>query len=370
MNASPIPVDRLLPMEARIEHAALVEAIAGHDARYYREDAPTISDAEYDALRQRLDAIESRFPDLKVQSPSQRVGARPSEKFAKIRHAVPMLSLGNAFTDGDVTDFVGRIRRFLDLPADAPLAITAEPKIDGLSLSLRYEGGRLVSAATRGDGEEGEDVTANARTLRDIPARLDGPDVPDVIDVRGEVYLSHADFAAINARQVELGKPTFANPRNAAAGSLRQLDPSITASRPLRFFAYGWGEASRLPADTQSGVVAAFGRWGLPVNPLMIRCEDVAGLIAHYRAIEAQRADLGYDIDGVVYKVDDLALQRRLGFVSRAPRWAIAHKFSAEKATTELLAIEIGGAHRRADAGREAQAGHGRRRRRVQRDAA
>ncbi|GGC67288.1 NAD-dependent DNA ligase LigA [Chelatococcus reniformis] len=335
-------VDDLTLVEAEEEHRALGEQIAHHDARYYRDDAPEIADAEYDGLRRRYEAIEARFPELRTaDSLSERVGVAPSEKFAKVRHRVPMLSLGNAFTDGEVEEFVARIRRFLGLAADAPIAITAEPKIDGLSVSLRYEKGALITAATRGDGEEGEDVTANARTVADIPKRLVGADVPELIEVRGEVYMRHADFAAMNARQAEAGKPVFANPRNAAAGSLRQLDPAVTARRPLAFFAYTWGERSALPADTQSGVIAAFARWGLPTNPLTVRCENAAELIAHYHAIEAERATLGYDIDGVVYKVDDLALQQRLGFVARSPRWALAHKFPAERATTIVRAIEI-----------------------------
>ncbi|CAH1657840.1 DNA ligase [Hyphomicrobiales bacterium] len=332
----------LTPREAKREHADLQEEIAGHDIRYHQQDAPTISDAEYDALRRRYDEIEARFPALKTEdSLSDKVGATPSEKFAKIRHRVPMLSLANGFADDDVRDFVGRIRRFLDLKVDAEIALTAEPKIDGLSLSLRYESGKLVSAATRGDGEVGEDVTANARTVDDIPQTLDAADVPEVIEVRGEVYMRHADFAALNERQAAAGKPIFANPRNAAAGSLRQLDASITKSRPLAFFAYAWGDRTALPAETQMGVIEAFGRWGFRINPWMKRCETVEDLIAHYHAIEAERANLGYDIDGVVYKVDSLALQQRLGFVSRAPRWALAHKFPAEQAMTELLAIEI-----------------------------
>jgi DNA ligase (NAD+) len=252
-----------------------------------------------------------------------------------------MLSLDNAFTDEAVAEFVQRVHRFLGRKDEEPIAYTAEPKIDGLSLSLRYEKGALVHAATRGDGEEGEDVTVNARTIGEIPQVLAGPDVPEIAEVRGEVYLGHADFAGINERQREKGLPEFANPRNAAAGSLRQLDATITASRPLRFFAYAWGEMPELPAPTQSGVVEAFGRWGFRTNPLMKRCESVEALIAHYRLIESQRATLGYDIDGVVYKVDELSLQARLGFVSRAPRWAIAHKFPAELATTVLEAIEI-----------------------------
>lgn len=340
-------VEKLTADAAASEHKRLGEEIAGHDKRYYQEDAPSVSDAEYDALRRRYEAIEAEYPELKgIDSLSAKVGAAPSPKFGKIRHAVPMLSLSNAFAPEDVEEFVARVRRFLGLAPDAEIALTAEPKIDGLSCSLRYEGGELVRAATRGDGFEGEDVTANVRTIKDIPVRLKGRDmfeIPAVFEVRGEVYMGHADFAALNERQKEAGKQLFANPRNAAAGSLRQLDPSITASRPLRFFAYAWGEVSggELPADTQSGVIDAFARWGLPTNPLTVVCRSADDLLAHYRRIEAQRSQLGYDIDGVVYKVDSLALQQRLGFVSRSPRWAIAHKFPAERAVTQLERIEI-----------------------------
>ncbi|WP_342104637.1 NAD-dependent DNA ligase LigA [Methylobacterium sp. SI9] len=331
--------------EARAEHARLSEAILEADRLYYQEDAPEISDAEYDRLRRSLETLEARFPDLSGTAPaSTSVGAKPSEKFAKVRHAVPMLSLGNAFDDSEVAEFVARVRRFLGWPEDEPLAFTAEPKIDGLSLSLRYVNGRLDTAATRGDGEVGENVTANARTVQDIPETLAGSDWPEICEVRGEVYLSHADFAAINARQEAAGKALFANPRNAAAGSLRQLDPGITASRPLRFFAYAWGELSAAIAETQTGALERFAAWGLPVNPLTRTFTDVAAMLAHYRRIEADRAGLGYDIDGVVYKVDDLALQKRLGFVSRSPRWALAHKFAAQEATTvvEDIVINVG----------------------------
>ncbi|WP_428031278.1 NAD-dependent DNA ligase LigA [Ancylobacter sp.] len=339
----PLDTTLLTADEAAAAHAKLADEIAGHDRRYYQDDAPTVSDADYDVLRRRYEAIEAQFPELRgMDSLSDKVGAAPSAKFAKVRHAVPMLSLGNAFADEDVEEFVARVRRFLGLAADAELTLTAEPKIDGLSCSLRYENGALMQAATRGDGFEGEDVTANVRTIGEIPQRLKG-NVPDVCEVRGEVYMGHDAFAAINARQQEAGKPLFANPRNAAAGSLRQLDPKITASRPLRFFAYAWGEVSegKLPADTQFGVIEAFRRWGLPTNPLTVRCHTAAELLAHYRMIGEQRAMLGYDIDGVVYKVDSLALQGRLGFVSRSPRWAIAHKFAAERAITRLERIEI-----------------------------
>ncbi len=334
-------VDTLTEAQARDELQKLAREIEEHDRRYHGEDAPTISDAEYDALRRRNLAIEQRFPDLvREDSPSRRVGAPVSEKFEKVRHKVPMLSLDNAFSDEDVVDFVARIRRYLKLDADAPVAMTAEPKIDGLSLSLRYEKGRLVSAATRGDGQEGENVTANARNVSDIPNVLDG-DPPEVIEVRGEVYMTHADFFALNKRQEEAGKPTYVNPRNTAAGSLRQLDSSVTAARPLKFFAYAWGEVSDMPSDTQTGMVAALQSYGFRVNDLMKRCESAEALLAQYRLIEEKRATLPYDIDGVVYKVDDLALQQRLGFVSRSPRWAIAHKFPAEKATTILNGIDI-----------------------------
>ncbi|MGU3537437.1 NAD-dependent DNA ligase LigA [Methylobacterium sp. A54F] len=346
MATTPSPTkpdpDAMTAEAARARHAALSAEIAEADEAYHGQDAPIMADADYDRLRRDLETIEARFPELAgTGAASASVGAKPSEKFAKVRHAVPMLSLGNAFAEAEVEEFVARVRRFLNRPEAEPLAFTAEPKIDGLSLSLRYEGGRLVTAATRGDGEVGENVTANARTLDDIPDTLAGDDVPEVCEVRGEVYLSHADFAAINARQAAAGKPLFANPRNAAAGSLRQLDPAITASRPLRFFAYAWGEVSPPFEGTQAGVIDRFRAWGLPVNPRTALCADAAAMIAHYRRIEAERPELGYDIDGVVYKVDDLALQRRLGFVSRSPRWALAHKFAAQTAFTVVEDIEI-----------------------------
>ena len=332
----------LSPLEAHAEYHKLADEIAAHDKRYHQEDAPIISDADYDALRRRLEALEAEFPELKGQAAASRqVGAKPLEKFGKVKHRVPMLSLANVFSDEEAGEFVERVRRFLDWSDDKPIAFTAEPKIDGLSCSLRYEKGELVVAATRGDGEEGENVTANVRTIKAIPHRLKG-DVPDVLEVRGEIYMDKSEFAALNARQEADGKPVFANPRNAAAGSLRQLDPKVTASRPLHFFAYAWGEIEgAMPADTQHGMVAAFKQMGFPTNPLMKRCESVDDMLAVYRDIEAQRASLPYDIDGVVYKVDDLALQRRLGFISRSPRWATAHKFPAEKATTTLLDIDI-----------------------------
>jgi DNA ligase (NAD+) len=336
------PVDALSEKEAKAEHARLAAEIAGHDRRYYQEDAPTVSDAAYDALRRRYDAIEARFPQLRtLESLTQRVGAAPSARFAKVRHAVPMLSLDNAFAEEDVVDFAGRIRRFLRLSDDEQIAFSAEPKIDGLSMSLRYENGELVTGATRGDGAEGEDVTANIKTLEDVPKRLKGKGLPAVCEVRGEVYMTKHAFLALNKRQTEAGGQIFANPRNSAAGSLRQKDPSITASRPLGFFAYGWGEMSEMPADTQSGMIKWFEACGFKTNPLTKMCRSVEALLKFHRDIEAQRASLDYDIDGVVYKVDRIDWQERLGFVSRSPRWAIAHKFPAEKATTVVKDIEI-----------------------------
>ena len=333
-------VEDLTAAQAKAELAMLAREIDAANLAYHQADAPEMSDADFDALKRRNAAIEARFPDLKrPDSPSDQVGAAPSEAFAKVRHAIPMLSLGNAFDDTDVAEFDRSVRRFLSIPADAPLAYAAEPKIDGLSLSLRYEDGTLVQAATRGDGETGENVTANARTIDDIPETLTG--APAILEVRGEVYMSHADFAALNARQTEAGAKTFANPRNAAAGSLRQLDARITAARPLRFFAYAWGQVSEPLADTQTGAIARLAALGFATNPLMATCDGTADMLAQYRDIEARRAALGYDIDGVVYKVDRLDLQARLGFRSTTPRWAIAHKFPAERATTRLEAIEI-----------------------------
>ena len=335
-------VDKLSSKEASAELERLAGEIAQHDAAYYQKDAPVISDAEYDALRRRNDSIEARFPDLvREDSPSKTVGAAPVGAFGKVAHKVAMLSLSNGFDDEDVVEFWNRIRRFLNLKGDETLEVTAEPKIDGLSASLRYEKGRFVIGATRGDGREGENVTENLRTIADIPEKLHGKNIPDVFEVRGEVYMSHADFAALNKRQEEAGKPVFANPRNAAAGSLRQLDPKITASRPLRFFAYAWGDASEVPGETQADVMAAFTRWGFEVNPLFGVCNAVEDIIAFYHKVEEGRADLGYDIDGVVYKVNRLDWQQRLGFVSRSPRWALAHKFPAEQAFTKLLGIDI-----------------------------
>ena len=351
-------VAKLTEADARAELARLAGAIAAANEAYHTLDAPEISDADFDALKRRNAAIEARFPKLKrTDSPSDKVGAAVAEGFGKVTHAVRMLSLENAFADGDVVDFDDRVRRFLGLDkalrdgavqrqdlfaSSIPpmLAYTADPKIDGLSLSLRYENGILMQAATRGDGEVGENVTENARTIADIPQRLTG-DAPQVLEVRGEVYMSHADFAALNARQVAAGDKTFANPRNAAAGSLRQLDAGITASRPLRFFAYSWGEVSAPLAATQSGAIARLAALGFHTNPLTALCKSPDEMLAHYRLIESQRATLGYDIDGVVYKVDDLALQARLGFRSSTPRWALAHKFPAELAWTRLLGIDI-----------------------------
>jgi DNA ligase (NAD+) len=341
-RASSKPIDELTEAGAAAELEKLATVIAHHDDLYYRQDAPEISDAEYDALRERNAAIEARFPALRrADSPSQRIGAAPVEAFGKVRHAVPMLSLGNAFADEEVAEFAARVRRFLGLGAEELVEVVAEPKIDGLSISLTYDKGRLALAATRGDGVEGENVTANVRTIRQVPQQLRGARVPDRIEVRGEIYLPHADFKKLNEEQAASGGKVFANPRNAAAGSLRQLDPSITARRPLRFFAYGWGAASAVPAKAQSGVIEAFGAWGLPTNPRTRVCTSVEEMLAFYHEIGLARADLGYDIDGVVYKVNRLDWQERLGFVSRAPRWAVAHKFPAEEAVTKLLDITI-----------------------------
>ena len=364
--------------DAANELMRLAKTIAYHNRRYHAEDAPEISDAEYDALVRRNNELEAAFPHLvRADSPNKAVGAAvEGSPLAKVTHAKRMMSLDNAFSDEDVEDFVARVRRFLNLPADTPVALTAEDKIDGLSCSLRYENGVLVQAATRGDGSVGEDVTANVRKIGDVPQVLKpsplqgrglgegesdigrrlpptpalppegGREVPAIFEIRGEIYMAKSDFAALNARLLaEADDPAkarqFANPRNAAAGSLRQKDASVTASRPLRFLAHGWGEVSELPADTQAGVMAAIAGWGVPVSPLLTRLETTAEILTHYRSIESQRADLPYDIDGVVYKVDRLDWQERLGFVAKAPRWAIAHKFAAEKAETTLEAIDI-----------------------------
>ena len=329
--------------EAKAELARLADLLGRANAAYHTQDAPDLSDAEYDRLKRRNQAIEERFPGLKrADSPSDKVGAAPAEGFGKVRHDVAMLSLGNAFEDEDVVDFDARIRKYLGLPSGTPLAFTAEPKIDGLSLSLRYENGDLVQAATRGDGAVGENVTANARTIDTIPTRIEG--APALLEVRGEVYMRHDDFDALNARQTANGGKTFANPRNAAAGSLRQLDPEITRARPLAFFAYAWGALSAPLAETQFQAIERLKAFGFDTNPLTTLCDGPQEMIAHYRKIEEQRATLGYDIDGVVYKVNDLALQDRLGFRSTTPRWAIAHKFPAELAWTRLedITIQVG----------------------------
>jgi DNA ligase (NAD+) len=328
--------------EAEVEIAALTAKMRDADAAYYQNDAPIMNDGEYDGLRLRVEAIVNRFPELEADdSPTRTVGAAPSQGFRKVRHAVPMLSLGNAFSAEDVTDFVDRIRRFLGLAADADINFVAEPKIDGLSCALTYEKGELTLAATRGDGEEGEDVTANARQVGDIPNTLAGSDWPDIVEIRGEVYMERAAFAAMNTKREAAGLPVFANPRNAAAGSLRQLDSKITAERPVRFFAYAWGRHSKPLGETQSAIRRRFADWGLPLNQPTACEPDAAGLMDYYNQIQNARPDLPFDIDGVVYKVDRLDLQERLGFVSRAPRWAIAHKFPAEQARTVLEKIDI-----------------------------
>ncbi|MBD9543427.1 NAD-dependent DNA ligase LigA [Ensifer sp. ENS04] len=335
------PVENLNETEAAEELAFLAAELARHDALYHGQDAPEISDADYDALKRRNDAIEQRFPVLiRDDSPSKKVGAAPSVTFQPVVHARPMLSLDNTFSDEDARDFVASVYRFLGQLPDNSIAFTAEPKIDGLSMSLRYENRRLVTAATRGDGTTGENVTANIRTIGMIPQTLPAG-APDVVEVRGEIYMAKSDFAALNAEMAALGKPLYVNPRNTASGSLRQLDAKVTASRKLRFFAYAWGEISEMPADTQMGMVEVFKSWGFPVNPLMQRLSSADALLEHYHHIERERPDLDYDIDGVVYKVDRLDLQARLGFRSRSPRWATAHKFPAEQAFTRLTAIDI-----------------------------
>jgi len=337
---APKPVDQLTEAEAVEELTKLADEIAAHDIRYHQQDAPSISDADYDALKQRNTAIEQAFPHLvRENSPSQRVGAARSEQFTPVEHGVPMLSLDNAFSDEDAAEFDARVKRFLRLEGE--VAYTAEPKIDGLSASLRYENGVLVRGATRGDGRVGEDVTENVRTLSEIPKRLDGSGWPEVIEVRGEVYLGHAEFAALNAAAEAAGQRTYANPRNAAAESLRQIDPKITAQRPLRFFAYAWGLISAPFAETQWEALQKLKAWGFPTTPQSRRVEGLSGLLDAYREAEAARPHLGFDIDGVVYKVDRLDWQQRLGFVSRAPRWGIARKFPAQQARTVLEAIDI-----------------------------
>jgi DNA ligase (NAD+) len=337
-----VPVERLTRAQAASELARLAAEIAHHDRLYYRDAAPEISDAEYDALRQRNQAVEARFPDLiRPDSPSHRIGAPPVEDFGKVRHRVPMLSLDNAMDAGEISEFMRRVRRFLNLGEDAPLDLVAEPKIDGLSASLRYEDGLFVQGATRGDGTVGEDVTANLRAIHDIPQRLDGAGMPSALEVRGEVYMERADFMALNAAREAAGKPLFANPRNFAAGSLRQLDPGITARRRLRFFAYGWGEAVPPIEGAYSEFLARLNQWGFRVNPLTERCTDEAAVIAYHERLGAKRFELPYDIDGVVVKIDRIDYERRLGFVGRAPRWAIAFKFTAEQAETKVRAISV-----------------------------
>src|SRR5436190_1495509 len=315
-NISKVSVEELSAKQAKAEHGRLHAELVEHDKRYYQQDTPTISDAEYDALRKRYGDIEQRFPNLRtLESLTLKVGVAPTGRFAKVRHAVPMLSLDNAFSDEDVTRFVERIRRFLKLSADEPLAFTAEPKIDGLSMSLRYEKGELVTAATRGDGTVGEDVTANIKTLKDVPQTLKGKEIPQIAEVRGEVYMTKPDFLELNKRQAEAGKELYINPRNTAAGSLRQKDPSITAARPLRFFGYAWGQISDMPAETQSGMLKWLAKCGFYTSPIWKICKSGEELLAFHKEIGEQRASLDYDIDGVVYKVDRLAWQERLGFV-------------------------------------------------------
>lgn len=339
--SSGMPVEELTPIEAAAELDRLAREIAQHDKAYHQEDAPTVSDAEYDALRRRNEAIEAAFPELvRADSPSTRVGAQVRDGFSKITHARPMLSLGNAFADEDVVSFFERIRRFLNLPDSETVELVAEPKIDGLSVSLRYEGGRLVHAATRGDGTVGEDVSANIRTIGDIPTALPA-DAPAVVEVRGEVYMAKADFLELNHRQEEAGAKVFANPRNAAAGSLRQLDSDITAKRPLSFFGYAWGEVSAPLGETVTEVRQRFADWGFQLNEPSRLCQGVDEILAYYHEVIGLRADLPFDLDGTVYKVNRLDWQERLGAVSRAPRWAIAHKFPAEQAETRLNAITI-----------------------------
>src|SRR5580704_15328725 len=344
-------IDRLTETEAAAELARLAAEIAHHDQAYHAKDAPEISDADYDALRRRNNEIEARFPELiRMDSPSRRVGAAPAAGFAKVTHAIPMLSLENAFDDADVRDFFAGIRNFFRRPEDVArvaedaIEVMAEPKIDGLSAALRYEHGRLVLGATRGDGVTGEDVTANLRTLASVPKQLAGKGWPDILEVRGEVYMEREGFFAVNAEREAAGEAVFANPRNVAAGSLRQLDPAITARRPLKFFAYAWGEASAQFARSHAEALQHFGEWGFTVNPRSRMCHGIDEVLAAYHEIAADRAELPYDIDGVVYKVNDLGLQQRLGMVSRAPRWALAHKFPAQQAQTVLndIIIQVG----------------------------
>ena len=341
-TADSIAVEKLKAAEAKQELARLAAEIARHDRLYHQQDAPEISDADYDALRRRNDAIEARFPELRrPDSPTLRVGAAAATGFAKVTHARPMLSLDNAFDEADARDFVARIRRFLRLADDAAVELVAEPKIDGLSASLRYENGAFVQGATRGDGTVGEDVTANLRTIKDIPRKLSGTKVPQVLEVRGEIYMRRDDFMTLNAERAKAGEAVYANPRNFAAGSVRQIDPKMTAARPLRFFAYAWGEVSEPVAETHWDFLQRLKAWGFAVNPLAKRCPDIDAALAFYREVGDERAKLPYEIDGVVYKVNRFDWQDRLGMVSRAPRWALAHKFPAEQAQTILRAITI-----------------------------
>ncbi len=342
MSEAEREIESFSEAEARSELDRLQQLIEAADKAYFEADRPEITDAEYDALKRRFQALETAFPELvRPDSPSGRVAGAAVEGFSKVRHAVPMLSLAKAYTDADVADFLERARRFFERDKDLQLAFTAEPKIDGLSASLRYENGVFVQGATRGDGAVGEDITANLRTIADIPPQLAGSGWPASIEIRGEVYMTMADFEALKARSAAEGGQDYVNPRNTAAGSLRQKDPAVTASRNLRFFAYAWGYSSEDPAPTQFEAVQKFAEWGFRISPLMVRASSVEELIAHYRLIEAQRSSLGYDIDGVVYKVDSLELQRRWGYVTGEPRWAVAHKFPAEQATTTVQRIDI-----------------------------
>ncbi len=341
-KSAEIEIEKLTPAQAEAELARLAREIARHDELYHQQDAPEISDADYDALRRRNDAIEARFPELRrPDSPSLRVGAAPATGFAKVTHARPMLSLDNAFDEEDAREFVARIRRFLGLGEDAAVELVAEPKIDGLSASLRYEGGAFVQGATRGDGTVGEDVTANLKTIHDIPRKLKGSQIPQVLEVRGEIYMRRDDFMKLNAERTAAGEAVYANPRNFAAGSVRQIDAKMTAARPLRFFAYAWGEVSEPVAETHWDFLQHLTAWGFAVNPLARRCPDIDAALAFYREVGDGRAKLPYEIDGVVYKVNRFDWQARLGMVSRAPRWALAHKFPAERAQTILKAITI-----------------------------
>ena len=340
LDQSQVPVEGMTQAQARKELARLALEVAEHDRLYHQQDAPRISDADYDALKRRLLALEERFPTFRApDSPSRKVGAPAAQGFRKVRHVVPMLSLGNAFSEAEVADFFQQMRRSLgDVPGTD--RVVAEPKIDGLSISLRYEEGRFVQGATRGDGSEGEDVTANLRTLREVPGKLKGK-APAMVEIRGEVYMRREDFRALNGRQAAAGAKVFANPRNAAAGSLRMIDVNVTASRPLRFLAYGWGAVSQRGWDTQSDFLKRLAGWGLPVNKDSALCEGLDAVLAYYGKLQQRRAELPYDIDGVVYKLDRVALQEELGFRTREPRWAIAHKFPAERAVTRLNAIAI-----------------------------